>query len=196
MRTSRIATGPGLICVAAVAAALPLALAPAAHAQGPDVSVAATGDTVRATTEACRDGGEAALLADGQAVFSQGRQATLAREGGLRRALWRNVSPGSYTVIVMCADGTTAGTGTATVTGATARPASPTPTRTSAPLPSRTVSPAPTEVPSATALAVRGGLGGGSRDHGPVTAAIGATLVVAATGGGTWLVRRRTQRRH
>ncbi|GHE63816.1 hypothetical protein GCM10018785_35920 [Streptomyces longispororuber] len=179
MRTTQISLRSGLT-VAAMA--LPLALgAPAAlAAQG--ISVSVDGSTVRATTTACSTGGKASLLSDGVANFSQGRQATLA--GG--SASWQNVAPGTHTVVVLCDDGTTAGSQAVTVGGAPPTPTAPT-TPTVAPTTSSTTAPA---------RGVRGGLGGAVESYGTVTLAAGGVLVAAAVGGGVWYVRRRTVRSH
>jgi hypothetical protein len=192
---------------AAVAAALALPFAalasgPVAAADG--VSVSAAGSTVHASTSSCPDGGNASLLSSGQAIFAQGRQATLTSSGANQSVSWPNVSSGSHTVIVMCSDGTTAGTGTVSVTGSslTAPSGSPAPT-TQPPTPAPVVPTTPTTpatpstvAPSTTspALGVQGGMGGSAKDRGPLTAAIGGTMVAAATGFGAWcLYRRRTR---
>ncbi|MER5948134.1 hypothetical protein ABT127_18970 [Streptomyces sp. NPDC001904] len=147
----------------AAAAALPLALAaPAAHASG--VTVTAEGSTVTATTTACPNGGNGSLLAAGQADFAQGRQTALTSGS----ATWTGVASGTYTVVVVCADHSTAGTQSVTVS------ASPTISATSSPR-----------------GGVRGGLGGGSEDYGTLTYAAGGTMVAAAVAGGIWYLRRR-----
>ncbi|MBO1337967.1 hypothetical protein [Streptomyces sp. VRA16 Mangrove soil] len=147
----------------AAAAVLPLTLAaPAAHANGITVT---TGDSsVTATTSACPNGGNGALLAAGQADFAQGRQMALTSGS----ATWTGVSSGTYTVVLVCTDGSTAGTQSVTVT------ASPTISATSSPL-----------------GGVRGGLGGASEDYGTLTFAAGGALVAAAVVGGVWYLRRR-----
>jgi hypothetical protein len=163
MRTTQILVRSGL--TVAAAAALPLALtAPSAYADGGGISVTATGSTVTVTTAACPDGGNAALMSNGNASFAQGRQVALT--GGT--ASWQNVSPGTHTVAVVCGDGTSAGSRTVTVG------ASPTTSSTTAP------------------RGVRGGLGGGTEDRGTVTLVAGGALVaLAAGGGGVWYLRRR-----
>ncbi|MYW64379.1 hypothetical protein GTY65_09885 [Streptomyces sp. SID8379] len=149
--------------VVAAAAALPLTLAaPAAHAAG--ITVTANGSTVTATTTSCQNGGNGSLLAAGQADFAQGRQMALSSGS----VTWTGVSSGTYTAVVVCADGSTAGTQSVTVS------ASPTISATSSPL-----------------GGVRGGLGGGSEDYGTLTYAAGGTLVAAALVGGVWYLRRR-----
>lgn len=166
MRTTQIFIRSGLTIAAA--AALPLALtAPSASAAG-GITVTATGSTVTVTTAACPDGGNAALLSNGEANFAQGKQMELT--GG--SASWQNVSTGVHTVAVICEDGTTAGSQSVTVG------ASPTTSSTAAP-----------------ARGVRGGLGGGSEDYGTTTLVAGGALVaLAAGGGGAWYLRRRGMR--
>lgn len=165
MRTTQIFVRSGL--TVAAAAALPLALAAPSAFAGGGITVTATGSTVKATTTACPNGGNASLMSNGNASFAQGRQVPLT--GG--SASWQNVSTGTHTVAVVCQDGTTAGSQTVTV-GATA---SPTVSSTSAP-----------------ARGVRGGLGGGSEDRGTLTLVAGGALVaLAAGGGGAWYLRRR-----
>ncbi|NEB48666.1 hypothetical protein, partial [Streptomyces sp. SID339] len=139
MRTTRIGVRTGLI---ATAAALPLLLAaPSASAAG-DLTVTATGSTVRATTGACTDGGTASLMNPANASFAGGQQAELVNGS----ATWQNVGAGSYTVLVSCKDGTSVGPQTVAVGAA------PTTSSTHAP-----------------ARGVRGGLGGGTEDRGTLT---------------------------
>ncbi|WP_405875919.1 MULTISPECIES: hypothetical protein [unclassified Streptomyces] len=166
----------------AAAAALPLALAatPAA-AQG--ISVSTSGSTVSVTTTTCSrtsssgSWGTASLLNSSQASFAQGRQVSLSGTTALQSAAWSNVSPGTYTVIVMCSfNNSTAGTQSVVVAAA------------STPTISATVRTSPS--PS---LGVAGGLGGAIKDYGPVTLGVGAALVgtgVIATG---WYLRRRAK---
>ncbi|MFG2648118.1 hypothetical protein [Streptomyces sp. NPDC048436] len=162
MRTTQIFVRSGLTIAAA--AALPLALtAPSAYA-GSGISVTARGSTVTVTTMACPDGGDAALMSNGNASFAQGRQMPLTNGS----ASWQNVSPGTHTVAVVCDDGTAAGSQTVTV-GAT-----------------------PTTSSTAAPRGVRGGLGGGTEEWGTVTLVAGGALVaLAAAGGGAWYLRRR-----
>ncbi|MEU2560936.1 hypothetical protein ABZ626_16595 [Streptomyces longispororuber] len=178
MRTTQISLRSGLT-VAAIALPLALSAPSALAAQGINVSV--DGSTVRATTTVCSTG-EASLLSDGVANFSQGRQAALT--GG--NASWQNVAPGTHTVVVICANGTTAGSQAVTVGGAPPTPTAPT-TPTVAPTTSSTTAPA---------RGVRGGLGGAVESYGTVTLAVGGSLVAAAVGGGVWYLRRRTVRSH
>ncbi|MEU5686411.1 hypothetical protein [Streptomyces venezuelae] len=162
MRTTQISVRAGLI---ATAASLPLLVAaPSAFAAG-DLTVTATGSTVRATTGACADGGTASLMNAANASFAGGQQAELVNGS----ATWQNVGAGSYTVLVSCKDGTSVGPQTVTVGAA------PTTSSTAAP-----------------ARGVRGGLGGGTEDRGTLTLVGGGTLVAAAAaGGGIWYLRRR-----
>ncbi|MFF1380249.1 hypothetical protein [Streptomyces sp. NPDC058308] len=162
MRTTQIGVRAGLTVVAA---ALPLVLgAPSAFAGG-DLTVTATGSTVRATTTACGSGGgTASLMGGANASFAGGRQVELTNDS----ATWQNVSAGTYTVLVTCKDGSSAGPRTVTVG------AGPTASSTTAP-----------------ARGVRGGLGGGTEDRGTLTLVTGGALVAAAATGGVWYLRRR-----
>ncbi|MEV8316568.1 hypothetical protein AB0Q95_20590 [Streptomyces sp. NPDC059900] len=163
MRTNQIFVRSGL--TVAAAAALPLVLTAPSASAAEGISVSTRGSTVTVTTQACPDGGNAALMSNGQASFAQGRQVPLS--GG--SASWQNVSSGRHTVAVICEDGTTAGSQTVTVG------ASPTTSSTTSP-----------------ARGVRGGLGGGSEDRGTITlVGGGALLALAAAGGGAWYLRRR-----
>ncbi|PNG20188.1 hypothetical protein, partial [Streptomyces cahuitamycinicus] len=111
MRNSSPVLRSGL--TVAVAAALPLALASAAVA-GPGISVSTTGSTVSVTTSSCTQingsWGTASLLTSSQGSFAQGRQVTLSGTSTNQSAAWSSVTAGTYTVIVICSDGTTAGT--------------------------------------------------------------------------------------
>ncbi|MZD05228.1 hypothetical protein GTW43_09055 [Streptomyces sp. SID5785] len=162
MRTTSILARSGL--TVAAAAALPLAFAaPAAHAGG-GIDVSSSGSTVTARTTACPNGGNGSLMSAGQANFAQGRQQALSAGS----ATWQNVSAGTYTVAIVCADGSTAGTRSVTVaSGATI-------SATSSPL-----------------GGVRGGLGGAVQDYGTLTLAAGGALVAAGLAGGAWYLRRR-----
>ncbi|WP_212914559.1 hypothetical protein [Streptomyces sp. TS71-3] len=197
MRTTQIVVRSGL---AAAALTLPLTLA-AQTASAVGVNVSATGSTVRVATSACPHGGNASLLSSGQAIFAQGRQATLSM-GTSQSASWANVTSGAHTVIVMCSDGTTAGTGRVSVADATTAPATISPPPTTPPPTTRppTTPPPTTIMPTTTAtasppLGVQGGVGGGSSDYSTLTLAVGSTLVAAAVGGGAWYVRRRRTQR-
>jgi hypothetical protein len=161
----------------AAAVALPLALAagPAAAVSG--ISVSTTGSTVSVTTSACTSNnngfGRASLLSSGQTNFAQGRQADLSGTNASQSALWSNVSPGTYTVVVICnRDGATAGTQSVIVSAA----------------PTPTVS--PTSSPS---RGVMGGLGGTTKDYGTLTLAAGGALVGAGVLATAWVLRRRSK---
>ena len=171
---------------AAAAAALPLALAavPAA-AQGTGISVSTSGSTVSVTTSVCFPRGSngtfgtATLLSSSQPA----RQMPLSGTNALQSAAWSNVSPGTYTVTVMCANGTNAGTQSVVVSSASTPTATPT-------TPAATISATTRPSPS---LGVRGGVGGAVQDYGPLTVGVGAALVgtgVIATG---WYLRRRAR---
>ncbi|MFF2652521.1 hypothetical protein [Streptomyces sp. NPDC058045] len=196
MRTAQTAARTG---VTLAAAALPLlATAPASAANSDQITVSTTGSTVRVTAPGCTDGGNAALLTASQADFAQGRQAELAGTGPSQSASWSDVRKGRYTVAVHCGDGSDGGSRTVSVgtdptISATSRPRpSPTPTATRTPR----VTPTPVPTSSAPALGVQGGYGGSSEDRGPLTFAVGGTMVCAALGGGAWyLHRRRTGQR-
>ncbi|MFB7506748.1 hypothetical protein [Streptomyces broussonetiae] len=178
MHTSRLLLRAGLTLAAT--ATLGSALArPSAAASG--ISVSATGSGVSVVTSACSEingsWGNAALLTSRQANFAQGRQTALTGTSVSQSAAWSKVSPGTYTVVVVCSSGSTAGTQSVTVSSS------------SAPTTSSTYSPAPSR-------GVMGGLGGAARDYGPLTLGIGAALVstgVIATG---WFLRRRSKPYH
>jgi hypothetical protein len=169
----------------AAAAALPLALAAVPAAAQGGISVSTSGSTVSVTTTTCSrtsssgSWGTASLLNSTQANFSQGRQVSLSGTTALQSAAWSSVSPGTYTVVVMCSsNNSTAGTQSVVVA------------RTSTPTISATAKPSPSSSPS---LGVMGGLGGAVKDYGPVTLGVGAALVgsgVIATG---WYLRRRAK---
>ncbi|MDN3024215.1 hypothetical protein [Streptomyces sp. S.PB5] len=172
MRTTQLLLRSGLTAAAAVA----LTVSPAAAASG--ISVSTTGSTVSVTTSACtQDGGgnwgTASLLNSSQANFAQGRQVTLSGTSSLQSAAWSNVSPGTYTVIVMCStQSTPAGTQSVIVSTAT------TPTISATASPSR---------------GVMGGLGGGIKDYGPLTLGAGAALVGIGGIAAAWFLRRRAK---
>ncbi|MER6184769.1 hypothetical protein [Streptomyces sp. NPDC001652] len=170
MRTTQLLLRSGLTAAAAVA----LAAVPAAAASG--ISVSTTGSTVSVTTSACSQvngsWGTASLLNSGQANFAQGRQVTLSGTTSLQSAAWSNVSPGTYTVIVMCANNSTAGTQSVIVSTTT------TPTISATASPSR---------------GVMGGLGGAAEDYGPLTLGAGAALVGIGGIAAAWFLRRRAK---
>ncbi|UOB08154.1 hypothetical protein MQE23_03365 [Streptomyces sp. HP-A2021] len=161
-----------------VAAALPLALAAVPAAAGPGISVSTTGSTVSVTTSACTQingsWGTASLLTSSQGSFAQGRQVTLSGTSTSQSAAWSNVTAGTYTVIVICSDGTTAGTQSVVVS----------------PAPSPTRSPSPSASPS---RGVMGGAGGSATDYGTVTLVAGGTLVGIGLLGTAWYLRRRNR---
>jgi hypothetical protein len=159
-------------------AALPLALAAVPAVAGPGISVSTTGSTVSVTTSSCTQisgsWGTASLLTSSQGSFAQGRQVTLSGTSTSQSAAWSNVSPGTYTVIVVCSDGTTAGTQSVVVS--------------TVPSPSRSASPSVS--PS---RGVMGGVGGSTTDYGTVTLVAGGTLVGAGLIGTAWYLRRRNK---
>ncbi|MCX3061697.1 hypothetical protein [Streptomyces beihaiensis] len=164
MRTTSILTRCGLTVAAAVLP--PAVVAPAAlAATSVELNVTSSGSLVRATTTACPNAGNASLLSAGQANFAQGRQTPL----NSGTAIWQNVSPGTYQVVVACSDGSTVGPTSVTVTRGT-----PTTSSTSTPI-----------------AGVRGGLGGAVHDVGPLTLAGGGALVAAGVTAGVWFLRRR-----
>jgi hypothetical protein len=159
-------------------AALPLALAAVPAVAGPGISVSTTGSTVSVTTSSCTQingsWGTASLLTSSQGSFAQGRQVTLAGTSTSQSAAWSSVSPGTYTVIVICSDGTTAGTQSVVVS--------------TAPSPSRSASPS-----ASPSRGVMGGVGGSTTDYGTVTLVAGGTLVGAGLLGTAWYLRRRNK---
>ncbi|MEU0203610.1 MULTISPECIES: hypothetical protein [unclassified Streptomyces] len=175
MRNSSSVLRSGLTVAAA---ALPLALAAVPAAAGPGISVSTTGSTVSVTTSTCTQvngsWGTASLLTSSQGSFAQGRQVTLSGTSTNQSAAWSNVTPGTYTVIVICSDGTTAGTQSVVVS----------------PAPSPTRSPSPTASPS---RGVMGGVGGSSTDYGTVTLVAGGTLVGTGLLATAWYLRRRNK---
>ncbi|GGS47454.1 hypothetical protein AB0E75_29735 [Streptomyces griseoviridis] len=164
------------------AAALPLALTAGPAAAGPGISVSTTGSTVSVTTAACAQingaWGTASLLTSGQASFAQGRQVALSGTSTSQTAAWSGVSPGTYTVVVMCSNNSTAGTQTVIVS----RSAAPTPTN--RPTISATASPS---------RGVMGGVGGAVRDYGTATLVAGGALVGSGVIATAWFLRRRSK---
>ncbi|QJS13493.1 hypothetical protein HKX69_31645 [Streptomyces argyrophyllae] len=214
MHTSRLPLRRGLTLAAA--AVLPAVLAgPSAAVSG--ISVSTTGSTVSVVTSACTlingSWGTAALLTDRQANFAQGRQVALSGTSVSQSAAWTGVSPGTYTVAVVCSSGLTAGSQSVIVSAsapASVRPAVP-PTRLAVP-PTRPTIPStrPTVPPTrptisstrptisstsspAPSRGVMGGLGGAARDYGPLTLGVGATLVGAGVVATGWVLRRRSK---
>lgn len=175
MRTSRLLVHAGLTVTAA--ATLPLAVtAPPAAARISGISVSTTGSTVSVVTSACAQingsWGTAALLSSSQATFAQGRQVALSGTSVSQSAAWSNVTPGTYTVIVVCSNGSTAGTQSVIVSAA------------STPTISATASPT---------RGVLGGVGGAVRDYGTVTLAVGGALVGTGVIATAWFLRRRSK---
>ncbi|KOX11169.1 hypothetical protein [Streptomyces sp. NRRL B-3648] len=175
MDNSRLLLRSGLTLAAA--AALPAALAgPSAAASG--ISVSTTGSTVSVVTSACAQingsWGTAALLTSRQANFAQGRQVALSGTSVSQSAAWSSVSPGTYTVVVVCSSGSTAGSQSVIVSA----PTRPTISATSSPAPSR---------------GVMGGLGGTARDYGPLTLGLGGAMVGAGLVATGWFLRRRSR---
>ncbi|MBL1084551.1 hypothetical protein JK359_21710 [Streptomyces actinomycinicus] len=175
MHTSRLLRS-GLTLAAA--ATLPAVLAgPSAAASG--ISVSTTGSTVSVVTSACTQingsWGTAALLTSSQASFAQGRQVSLSGTSVSQSAAWSSVSPGTYTVVVVCSSGSTAGSQSVIVSAASAKP---TISATSKAAPSR---------------GVMGGLGGAARDYGALTLGVGAALVGAGVVATGWVLRRRSK---
>ncbi|MFI9377490.1 hypothetical protein [Streptomyces parvulus] len=179
MRISSPSLRSGLT-VAAVAA-LPVALATGPALAGPGISVSTTGTTVSVTTTACAQlngsWGTASLLTSGQRDFAQGRQVALSGTASGQSAAWSGISPGTYTVIVMCSNNSTAGTQTVIVSAAPS------------PSPSRSATPSP----SASPRGVMGGLGGAVQDYGTATLVAGGALVGAGVIGAAWFLRRRSK---
>jgi hypothetical protein len=166
----------------AAAAALPVSLAgPSAAASG--ISVSTTGAAVSVVTSACTQNngnwGNASLLGKGQTNFAQGRQVALSGTTISQSAAWSGVSPGTYTVVVVCSNGVTAGTQSVIVS----TPSAPTAASTAK-------APAPPPAPS---RGVAGGVGGAARDYGPLTLGIGAALVGAGVIATAWFLRRRSK---
>ncbi|MFJ8532304.1 hypothetical protein [Streptomyces sp. NPDC093591] len=172
MRNSSLFLRSGLTVAAASALPFALAAGPAAAVSG--ISVSTTGSTVSVTTSACTNvngsWGTASLLNSSQANFAQGRQVSLSGTASLQSAAWAGVSPGTYTVIVVCSNGSTAGTQSVIVT---------------APRVSATASPS---------RGVMGGMGGGSKDYGTMTLVAGGALVgTGVLAAAAWAMRRRSK---
>ena len=182
MRTTQMLVRSGL--TVAAAAALPLALAAGeAAAVSTGIDVTTSGSTVQVTTADCSTRasgsmGNASLLSSGQVNFAQGRQTALSGTSSGQSAAWSNVTTGTFTVIVVCADGTTAGTQSVTVSPVSSPTISATATATASASPSR---------------GVMGGMGGGTKDYGIATYAAGGVLVAAGVGATVWVLRRRAK---
>ncbi|MDX3387640.1 hypothetical protein PV682_40290 [Streptomyces niveiscabiei] len=167
MRTLQLLVGAG-----ASAAAVALAAGPAFAA---GISVSTTGSTVSVVTSTCisqvsGNYGTASLLTSSQTSFSQGRQVALSGTTVSQSAAWTSVTPGTYTVMVHCADGRNAGSQTIIVSAST------TPTASSTTAPTR---------------GVLGGIGGGIKDYGTVTLAAGGALTGLGVVAAGWFLRRR-----
>ncbi|MFG3661053.1 hypothetical protein [Streptomyces sp. NPDC047706] len=173
MRTSQ-----PLLGAAVAAAALPLALVAGPAAANTGISVSTSGSTVSVTTSACTQlngrWGTASILNSSQTNFAQGRQVALTGSSALQGSAWTNVTPGTYTVIVMCSNGNTAGTQSVIVAAG------------STPTISATTTPSPTR-------GVVGGVGGGTRDYGALTLVGGGALVGTAVIATVWFLRRRSK---
>ncbi|MEU1408307.1 hypothetical protein ABZ471_39445 [Streptomyces sp. NPDC005728] len=199
MHTTHIVLRCGMPAAAAVI--LPLtATVGTAGATVSDINVTATGATVSAVTNACtrQNGswGNAALLSAGQTSFAEGRQAALDGTSVSQSTAWYNIPPGTYTVIVMCSNGTIAGTKPVTVTSRTSAtlPASSQPTFPASSELTLPASPQPTL--GASSQPTRGataGIGGTTRDYRSLTYAAGGVLLVAGLTATGWYLRRRTK---
>jgi hypothetical protein len=169
--------------IVAAAAVLP-ALAAGPAAAGPGISVSTTGNTVSVTTTACTrlngSWGTASLLTSVQGSFAEGRQVALSGTATGQSATWNGISPGTYTVVVVCSDNSTAGTQTVIVSSAPSPSASPSPSRTAA-------------SPSASPRGVLGGVGGAVKDYGTVTLVAGGALVGTGVIAAAWFLRRRSK---
>jgi hypothetical protein len=175
MRTFQLLLRSGLTVTAA--AALPLALTAGTAGAASGISVSTTGTTVSVTTSACSQNrttgvwGTGSLLTSSQGSFAEGRKATLAGTTVSQSTAWTNVTPGTYTVIVMCQNvSTPAGTQSVIVSRSTTPTATASPTR-----------------------GVMGGLGGATRDYGPLTLAAGGGLVTVGVLATAWFLRRRAK---
>jgi hypothetical protein len=179
MRNPSLLLRSGLTVAAAAALPIVPAAGPATAQTG--ISVSTTGSTVSVTTSACTSGnngfGRASLLSSGQTSFAQGRQADLSGTNASQSALWSNVSPGTYTVIVICnRDGSTAGRQSVIVSPPTTPAISATATATASPT-----------------RGVMGGMGGTTKDYGTLTLAVGGGLVVTGVAATVWFLRRRSK---
>ncbi|MEU1529446.1 hypothetical protein [Streptomyces fagopyri] len=197
MRTTRDLRRSGLATAAAVLA-LTLATATAVAAAASGIAVSADGSKVTVTTRACRsvDGGfgSASLLSHGQSDFSQGRQMSLSGTSAGQSAVWSGVGAGTYTVIVLCQDGQTAGTQAVRVSAPSTPPPSPEPSvaSTSSTSSATSASAVPAVPPTAAPTGgVSAGLGGAATDHGSATTTAGWALVLTSVVATAWFLRRR-----
>lgn len=135
----------------AAAAALALGIAVGPAAAEPGIFVSADGSTVSVTTTVCPDlggfWGTAALLSAEQTSVAEGRRAELTGSAAGQSAVWQDVRPGTYTVIVVCADNVTAGTQAVTVSAAARPSASASPPPPPPPPPSRPCGAGPAGTP-------------------------------------------------
>lgn len=173
--------------MATAAAVLPLAASsPTAVAAVSDINVTAYRGTVSVVTHSCTAQnsawGKAALLSAGQTLSAQGRQATLTGTSVSQSAAWYNVAPGTYTVVVVCSNGTTAGTQSVVVatTGLTTASPSAQPTRGVT-----AVSPSVQQTRGSAA-----GVGGGTTDFTLLARAVGGTLLALGCTTIGWYLRR------
>ncbi|MET9773987.1 hypothetical protein ABZ023_06900 [Streptomyces sp. NPDC006367] len=177
--------------IVAAAAVLP-ALAAGPAAAGPGISVSTTGDTVSVTTTACArlngSWGTASLLTSVQGSFAEGRQVALTGTAAGQSATWNGIAPGTYTVVVVCSNNSTAGTQAVIVSSAPSP--SPSASVSASPSPSRT---AASPSPSVSPRGVLGGVGGAVKDYGTVTLAAGGALVGAGVIAAAWFLRRRSK---
>jgi hypothetical protein len=184
MRTSQISIRSGL--TTAAVAALPLILtAPSAAAFGSGISVSTSGSSVSVTTNSCPSNGSSfgnsSLLSSGQVNFSQGRQMPLSGTSASQSSVWSNVSPGTYTVIVVCQDGTTAGTQSIIVSSSAVPKVSTTPRISS------------TATASSPSRGVLGGFGGATKNYRTATLVGGGVLVTSGVVATAWFLRRRAK---
>ncbi|MFJ3334562.1 hypothetical protein [Streptomyces sp. NPDC086766] len=158
----------------AAAAALALGVAAGPAGAGPGISVSTSGSTVSVTTSACGaadgDRGTASLFGGDRTDLGPGRQVPLRGTGVSQSAAWRDVRPGTYTVVVVCAHFLTAGSQSVLVPEPPAR----TPSAASAP-----------------PRGVAGGPGEGPEGHGTVAYAVGGALAAAALAAIGGVLRRR-----
>jgi hypothetical protein len=181
---------------AALAVALPLAAAAApARAAAAGISVSTSGSTVSVSTTTCShtsasgSWGTASLLTSSQTSARQGRQVALSGTANLQSAAWQSVTPGTYTVIVECSNGTGAGTQSVIVSGS----GTPTTSSTSAATANPNANPNSTVATGAPSRGVLGGLGGSVKDYGPVTLGVGSALVGTGVIAAAWFLRRRAK---
>ncbi|MFJ8542100.1 hypothetical protein ACIRFH_08815 [Streptomyces sp. NPDC093586] len=173
----------------AAATALPVAPAAGPAAAGPGISVSTAGSTVSVTTTACTrlngSWGTASLLTSSQGSFTEGRQVALSGTGTGQSAVWSGISPGTYTVVVVCSNNSTAGSQTVIVSSAPKPSLSPS----ASPSTGRSASPSP----SASPRGVLGGVGGAVQDYSTVTLVAGGALVGGGAIAAAWFLRRRSK---